>query len=361
MLTILFSAAYAQRSTERLEYEPAPYVFFNIQAGGQTTFTNYDQLKLITPTASISVGTFFTPKVGARLHFNGLWNKGGYKPNSTYNFKYMTSDIDILLNLCTIFGKGTYYPFNVSLIGGFGLNYAWDNNDLNNSRFRSPQTWNNNCLVHNMRIGAMLDYNLGKHWSINVEVAGNSLGDILNSKRNNTDDWSLTIQAGLTYKFGFRRKIETTPVVMAAVEEYSNEQATDMATARPSAKPESKEKEVQENPAEVKTDPFQRDIFFVIAKSNIRDTERKKLNEVIEWMKAHPNTVATITGHADAGTGTHAINEHYASQRAKNVAKALTDAGIPTSRLIVKSEGDKVMPYGDNEKSRVVIIIGQEK
>ena len=39
-------------------------LFLGVQGGAQTTFTNYDNMKLITPTTSLSFGAFFTPVVG---------------------------------------------------------------------------------------------------------------------------------------------------------------------------------------------------------------------------------------------------------------------------------------------------------
>lgn len=57
------------------DYKPFPHMFVGIQGGAQTTFTNYDQLKLITPTASVYFGSWFTPVVGARLHVNGIWTR----------------------------------------------------------------------------------------------------------------------------------------------------------------------------------------------------------------------------------------------------------------------------------------------
>ena len=73
---------------EGLSYKPFPHMFVGLQGGAQTTFTNFDNLDLITPTASLSFGAWFTPVVGARLHVNGLWNQGGLK---TLNKKYDTS------------------------------------------------------------------------------------------------------------------------------------------------------------------------------------------------------------------------------------------------------------------------------
>ena len=74
-----------------------------------------------------------------------------------------------------------------------------------------------------------------------------------------------------------------------------------------------------------------------------------------------PTAKATITGHADAGTGNPTINAKYAADRAKAVKEALVSAGIDASRLSTDSKGDRVMPYGDNENSRVAVVIAAEK
>ena len=109
-------SANAQETTDGKDYKPFPHMFIGVQGGGQTTFTNYDQLKLITPTASVYFGGWFTPVVGARLHVNGIWNKGGFEGfdadknalDFKYDYKYVTTDVDLLLNLCTLFGKKDY-------------------------------------------------------------------------------------------------------------------------------------------------------------------------------------------------------------------------------------------------------------
>ena len=130
MMMGLSTTAGAQTDGEKtLVY---PQIFIGVQGGAQTTLTQYNNWKLITPSASLSVGSFFTPVVGARLHFNGLWNKGGYYDDIEdfkYKYKYLSSNIDLMVNLITLFGRKYYYPLNVYLIGGIGLNYAWSNND----------------------------------------------------------------------------------------------------------------------------------------------------------------------------------------------------------------------------------------
>ena len=212
LLTVGTSAVFAQENTENKDYKPFPHMFVGVQGGAQTTFTDYDQLKLITPTASVSFGGWFTPVVGARLHVNGIWNKGGFDQdiagtnvNFKYKYRYVTTNLDLLLNMCTLFGRKNYYPVNAYLIGGIGLNYAWDNDDAYAHKSIMPLAWEDNRLNFNARVGAMLDWNFHKHWGLNLEVSANALSDRYNSKVNGKDDWSLTAQIGLAYKFGFKK------------------------------------------------------------------------------------------------------------------------------------------------------------
>lgn len=339
-----FSVASAQSADDALDFKPTPYMFVGIQGGAQTTFTNYDQLKLITPTASVSFGAFFTPVVGARLHVNGIWNKGGINPGDfKYNYRYATTNVDLLINLVTLFGRKNYYPVNVYLIGGIGLNVAWDNDDLINSGLNMPFAWKNNRLSHNARVGAMLDYNFCKHWSLNLEVSANSLSDRYNSKVSSKDDWQLTAQLGVAYKFGFRAK--PAPVVVPEPE--------------PEPEPVVVKEEPKPVPVVVKKPELQTEIFYAIRETVITDAEKPKFDKLVEFLKANPETKVAITGYADAGTGNPKINMTYSQQRAENVAKGLTDAGIDASRITVDAKGDTVQPFSENDKNRVSIAIAK--
>lgn len=342
------TAAHAQSAAERLDYKPAPYMFIGIQGGAQTTFTNYDQMKLITPTASVSFGAFFTPTVGARLHVNGMWNKGGIKPDFTYKYKYVTTDIDLMLNLCTLFGRQNYYPVNLYLIGGIGLTYAWDNDDLVKSAYNQPDAWENNRLSHNARVGLMLDYNFCKHWSLNLEVSANSLSDRFNSKTSAKDDWMLTAQLGLAYKFGFKSKPAPAPVPVVEPEpEPAPAPAPVVVKEEPKVQPVAKKPEIQT------------EIFYAIRETTITKSEQSKVDNLINFLKANPDTKVTVTGYADAGTGNASINMKYSKERAENVAKALTNAGISADRITVDAKGDTVQPFSENDKNRVSIAIAK--
>ena len=107
------------------------YNFVEAQGGIQFTPTDANTGKLITPMASLSFGRFFSPAVGARLHVSGWESKSGFEftdGNSYYKWNYITTDLDLMLNLNKLFSKKNH-AVNVMLIGGIGLNTAWGNDE----------------------------------------------------------------------------------------------------------------------------------------------------------------------------------------------------------------------------------------
>ena len=320
-----------------LDYKPYPHMFVGVQGGAQTTFTNYDNLKLITPTASVSFGAFFTPVVGARLHFNGWQNKGGFKDATQdfkYDYKYATSDLDLMLNLSTLFGKKNYYPLNVYLIGGIGLNYAWDNDDAYANKNLMPLAYKNDRLSHNARVGAMLDWNLMKNLSLNLEVNANSLGDRYNSKTNGKDDWQLNAQIGLAVKFGYKKK------------EVKEEWATRVDTIWYD--------DVAYTPR-VEDGTITWNVFYEIRESDFNDPDAQLAN-IGAFLKDHRECKVTIKSYADVQTGNPKINMGYSQQRSEKAVKALVDAGVDPSIIKAEYFGDTVQPFAENDKNRVSII-----
>lgn len=408
MATCAVAPAMAQDKTDDgRDYKVFPHMFVGIQGGAQTTFTNFDQSKLITPTGSLSFGAWFTPVVGARLHVNGYWNKGGLKTrdkvipgvttttkereyvdlnqsngqflpgqlpgnpvveqlfedeegrlyrivektqttadqtiegtNKTYEYKYITTNLDLMLNLCTLFGRKDYYPVNVYLIGGIGLNTAWSNAEAVALNSEMPFAWDGTRFSHNARVGAMLDINLHKNVSLNLEVAANSLSDRYNSKVNGRDDWQLTAQLGLAFKFGYKKKPAPKPEVWETVIDtiwYDDVTYVD----------------------DYKDRNIDKRIFFAIRESDVESTDAQ-IAAVAEFLKGVKNGEVTITSYADKGTGNPKLNMGYSQQRAEKTRQALIEKGVDPS--MIKStewKGDTVQPYPeDNDKNRVSIITG---
>lgn len=344
LATGIAAPAMAQESsaTEK-DYKPFPHMFIGIQGGGQTTFTNYNNAKLITPNAAVSLGGWFTPVVGSRLHVSGMWNKGGFKGGDNdykYDYKYVTTDFDLMLNLVTLFGRKDYYPVNLYLIGGIGLNYAWDNDDAFVRKTDMPRAYKDDLFSHNARVGAQLDVNLHKNVSLNLEVDANSLSDRFNSKVNGSDDWQLTASLGLAVKFGYKKAKKA---VAAPVEE---EWATRMDTIWYDDVVES---------ARVEDGKMTWNVFYPIDKSDFR--AEAQLKAIGEFLKDHRECKVDVKSYADKGTGNPSYNKKLAAQRAEKAVKALVDAGVPRSSITSSSYGDTVQPFSENDKNRVSIIV----
>ena len=213
IIVLLFGLCSSTRAENTAKESPhqqtAPYMFAGIQGGIQTTFSKgYSNARLITPSASFCFGAFFTPIMGARLHVNGFWNKGGYDENGLnfrYKYKYTTINLDMIINLMNLICRRAYSPVNVYFINGFGLNMAWDNGEAYAHKDVLPYAYNSTSFSHNIRIGLMIDYNITKDFCVNLEISGNNLGDRYNSKLSNHTDWQLTAQLGTAYKFGYKK------------------------------------------------------------------------------------------------------------------------------------------------------------
>ena len=346
---LMVGAASAQRDYKSFSYVEA-------QGGLQLTSTNAPMDKLFTPTASLSFGHYFTPVVGARLNVNAWQSKAGFKDlDQYYKWKYVTPDLDLMLNLSNMFCKNTTnHALNVILLGGIGLNYAWDNDELkalNLEARRTPLAWDENRLSHNLRAGLRLETNQGKPFGVSLEVAANSLSDRFNSKTNDADDWQFTAQLGLIYRFNYKKaEPKYITKMVDVVEEVDVEEPYTYMV---------KEKRPVEKMEQKKVEKV---IFFEIRQSDADKAEgvEAAIKEAADLMKTSPDAVITVTGYADKGTGTARLNKMYAKKRADDVTKKLVeDHGLDAARITTDSKGDTVQPFPENDKNRCVIVTGE--
>lgn len=87
-------------------------------------------------------------------------------------------------------------------------------------------------------------------------------------------------------------------------------------------------------------------IFFEIAKYELRNESKAELEVLISLMKKNPNIHIEIGGHTD-NSGNAAENQKLSENRAKAVADYLTTQGIAASRLSYKGYGSS-KPIADN-------------
>lgn len=326
-----------------------PQLFFGMQGGAQTTFTDYNNWKLFTPTASFSFGSFFTPVVGARLHFNGIWNKGGYVSDAEdfkYNYKYLTSDVDVMVNLVSLIGKREYYPVNVYLIGGIGLNYAWCNGDAFARKDVLVLADEGCSFSHNARIGAQLDYNISKHVSLNIEAAANTLKDRFNSKLSSKGDWQLTVQMGVAYKFAAKKTKRAQEVIIPEPEIVPEVWETRVDTIWYD--------DVVVTPRD-ENGSRTWNIHYGLRESNFDANDQ--LASIGAFLKDFHDCKVDIKSYSDAKTGNPKINMEISKQRCEKAVKALTDAGVPATSITSNYYGDTIQPFDENDKNRVTVIV----
>jgi outer membrane protein OmpA-like peptidoglycan-associated protein len=320
--------------------------------------------KLITPTAAFSIGHYFFPSVGLRLHVNGWQSKSGFKSiDQYYKWNYITTDADLLVNLTNLFSRNHNYShaLNLILIGGFGLTDAWNNDELktliNNQGLDMPLVWKKNRLSHNLRAGLRLETNVTKPLGLSLEVTANSLNDRFNSKLNNSDDWMFTAMLGLSFRFGHKYKtckkqvVEPEPVPVPEPAPVVEEKKPEPAPVVEEKKPE---------PVFVeKNESLREEIFYVICKSDPSVGE-EQIKRVVDFMKRNPNAKVSIVGYADKGTGTPLGNVGYSKQRAEKCKAELVEKyGCDASRISTDYKGDTVQPFSENDKNRCVIIEGK--
>lgn len=99
--------------------------------------------------------------------------------------------------------------------------------------------------------------------------------------------------------------------------------------------------------------PVFNNVLFDYDKSFLRPEGRQVTDQVVEFMKAHPETVTTITGHASK-EGTDAYNMALGQRRADSVRDYMVQSGIDPARLttVSKGESEPVPGVPDTEAGR---------
>lgn len=82
-------------------------------------------------------------------------------------------------------------------------------------------------------------------------------------------------------------------------------------------------------------------VFFDFDKSGLSASTRRELDSNISWMRAHPDVVVRLIGHADE-RGTSEYNLALGMRRSDKVREYLINRGVASSRLITVSFGEEL-------------------
>lgn len=345
-----------------------PHWYVQAQVGSQYTLGEIGFSDLISPNAQVGLGYNFNKVVGARLSFNAWQSKAGQKvQNTTYKWKwnYVAPMVDATFNLTNLFCE--YNPervVSVGVFGGIGANIAWSNEEAATAKAGIMGNYKNSSenpleylwkktdgkgskAFFAARLGANVDFRVSDRVSLGLEVSANTLSDHYNSKKAGNPDWYFNALVGAKIALG---KTYTTKVVPAP---KPVEKIIERIIEKPIVAP------VKEEVKEVAEENFRRDIFFTIGNSTIAKSQRNKISEIVTYMQENPDAKITLTGYADKGTGSAAINDKIAARRAQTVYNTLAAKGVAKNRMIKKSMGSRVQPFEKNAMNRVTICIAK--
>ncbi len=373
---ILFSAAlllgslcgYAQEEVTEYTYNPNWYI--QGQIGTQYTLGEASFGKLLSPNAQIAGGYNFNPYFGVRLAVNAWMSKAAnsidgvlFDANYRWKWNYVAPTADVVVNLTNVFGG--YNPnrlVDVDAFLGFGVNIGFHNKEANryNEWYHAAtgqqmlgRLWDGTRARFVTQFGGDINFNINDNWAVGLEIMANVLPDGYNSKKAGNADWYFNGLLGVKYTFG-PKYTKTTRVIPAPEPQIIEKIIERVEVPVPAPVVVEKTTNVVDQVQE-----YRKDIFFKISTTTIVRAEMAKVAEVAQYMKDNPNTSVVITGYADKGTGTMALNLRLAKQRAEAVRKALVNNyGIASSRITVKSMGEaEHQPYSDPVDNRVAICV----
>lgn len=356
-------SGYAQQAAEVYTFNP--HWYGQLQVGAQETLGEGSFGKLLSPNAQIAVGRQFNPIFGLRLGVNAWQSKGvmDFREKTTdWKFNYVAPALDLTFDLTNaVWGYNPERLVDVNLFAGVGANIRWGNDEAlaYNNYLKSEleynglqDIWSGTKVSPLGRLGFDVDFRITDNVKIGLELASNFVNDHYNSKHAPNCDWYFNGLVGVKYAFGKtydKSVIVPVPVEPEIVVQEKVVVVHDTIVVEP--KPVVKPVQPEEG--------LERNVFFLINRYNIRPAEMQKVEEVANYMKSHPTTRVHITGYADKGTGTLAINLRLARQRAQAVVNALQNKyGIPANRITMSSMTEsEYQPFEIPEQNRVAICI----
>ena len=285
-LLMLSSTAMAQATYEAADgtkYEFKKHMFLNLEGGAQYTLGEAKFKDLISPNVQLGLGYQFSPVFGARIQANAWQSKGGWNgygnPPITkdYKFKYVAPGIDLMFNLSNLFcGWNPNRVFNLMAYLGGGANIAFSNDEVNDianavkgdlGAYDLEYIWDGTKVRPFGRAGLGAAIKLSDAVALTLEGNANLTSDKYNSKKAGNPDWYFNALVGLKFTLGKSySKVLPPPAPEPAPEPEPQP------VVEPEPVPAPAAAVVVEKPQ-----PIRRNIFFLINKTVIRDSEARKV------------------------------------------------------------------------------------
>ena len=382
---LLSVSANAQENTKRGAYETNKAfdnTFIGVGAGVNATVLHPTQPKTwgnLGLATDVTFGKWWTPFVGARLGWHGLWNNAKQAfdaqeiaESTPFGFNYLHGDV----------------LWNISnTIGGYKANRLWDfvpyigmgMLDISNSR----------CLfsggIHNREyaVGVGLLNVVNVTQKVHITLDFQALVAPASAYASNGGRLAIYPSAtlGLAFnlgKTGFDRHSEIAPAMIPVP--FTSEQYNDLAKKAEALEKENALLRDKAAALENKLAPFRKlvsgqtylyengtftavdvkpgapvTVYFDCGSAKISAREQAHL-EFFTQNVVDANTKLSVNGYADKQTGTAKRNQQLSEQRVKAVVELLKKAGASEANIEATAHGATVQPFGTAPKNRVVTI-----
>ena len=353
--------------------------FVNAGAGTQLFFNDHNkQMKFtdrLTPAYSFNIGKWFSPGLGVRMGASGLKIKGvtqngAHSTGEPYDGKpwegYWLENQEI--NYYHVYGDVLFNLMN--MIGGYRDTRVYS---------LSPYVGLGFMVAHEQpkarevsaNIGLFNEFKLSKAWGITLDLRGSMVNDRFDGETGGRKEEGLVSgTVGLVYNFkkqGWDKPTST--IVTQSYDESLLAKLRDKIDALSrdnDALRQQLANASSETVTEVKVEsrllaaPIL--VTFPINQSVVSNEARVNLGFFAKVIKeGNSEVVYKVTGYADAGTGTVAINERLSRERAQAIYNVLVNefAVSPAQLEVAHQGGVENMFYNDPRLSRAVITIAK--
>lgn len=341
-----------------------------VSAGGGVNlyFGDHDKQvkfgKRLAPAVDVAIGKWFTPGIGVRFAYSGLSvkgatqtgihstgeevpGKGGYGYWLTkQKFNFFNFHLDAMFNVSNLlFGYNPNRVYSLSPYVGLGVMKT-------NDTPKATEIAGHFGLLNSFRLCDALD--------LNLDIRGTLVSDAFDGEAyGRGGEGMLSATVGLTYKFKKRGWDKAKTVVRidnrainALRQQLADAEAENDRLKRALAEGN------RQKAKEIVTKASANLVTFPIGKATLSNEARANLSLLAEAIKSGDKSVVyTITGYADAGTGSKRLNERLSKRRAEAVRDCLVkEFGVSESQLRVDHKGGvDNMFYDDPRLSRAVI------
>ncbi len=345
--------------------------FIQLEGGAGVGFTSYDSHRnfgdRFAPAASLEIGKWFSPLLGARIGGDFMSVKGLTQPGH-FNFpygvveegklikdqynktkaNYFGATFDVMLNLSHWWcGYNPNRVYNAYIYAGGGL--YWDFVKFAKGDDKEAKWHRGQDRVIAIRAGLTQEFNISKRFALGLDLRATAFDNHLDGD-NGT---AIYAEALLTATIKLGKVDWTAPIVPVCppaenCDEYrARLQAADARIADLEAQLKAclnrpVEKVVEKVPAA----PLAT-IYYPIGSYRLTSVDRKVLQSVANVMKGDTNKKYTVTGWADNYTGTDAVNKRLRENRANTVAKQLVRYGVNEGQFTTTTNNGNRVDLGD--------------